>query len=107
QISGNPAEFWPPRLFAFELRRCGDAASGLVRGSQPRFLRGRSPACPIQEVPEFSFTDTDFERLLNALGPAKVDRHEIIGQLGSCARDYLWRRSRIRKSPFAPNRTLR
>jgi hypothetical protein len=24
QISGDQAEFWPQRLFAFELRRCGD-----------------------------------------------------------------------------------
>jgi hypothetical protein len=28
KICGAPAEFWPPRLFAFELRRCGDAGSG-------------------------------------------------------------------------------
>jgi hypothetical protein len=62
----------------------------------PRRIRPKDGVDPVQEVLEFSFTETDIEHLFNALGPAKSDRHEIIGQLERCARDYR-----------APNRTLR
>ena len=37
----NPAEFWPPRLFAFELRRCGDAAMPGVQRMRRRSRRSR------------------------------------------------------------------
>src|SRR6266404_9431714 len=38
QICKNPAEFWPQRVFAFELRRWGNAARVLLLGSRPALL---------------------------------------------------------------------
>src|SRR6516225_6419097 len=37
----DPAEFWPQRLFPFEVRRCGDAARAECQDLSGRFLRER------------------------------------------------------------------
>jgi hypothetical protein len=50
----DPAELWPQRLFAFELRRGGNAAGGLMPGSQQRCLRGGWSIAEGQELPRFS-----------------------------------------------------
>src|SRR3981081_169523 len=53
----DPAEFWPQRLFAFELRRPGDAARPRARtsaGVLARTLAIELPSLRWQELPRFS-----------------------------------------------------
>src|ERR1700716_1853377 len=53
----DPAEFWPQRLFAFELRRPGDAARPRARtsaGVLARTLVIELPSLRRQELPRFS-----------------------------------------------------
>jgi hypothetical protein len=53
----DPAEFWPQRLFAFELRRPGDAARPRARtsaGVLARTLVIELPSLRWQELPRFS-----------------------------------------------------
>jgi hypothetical protein len=54
---------------------------------------------PVQEVPAFSFADTEIERLFNALAPVKGNRDDIIARLLECAREYRWRRDQNQKKP--------
>jgi hypothetical protein len=65
----------------------------------PRKIRPKYGIDPVQEVPTFSFTDAQIEHLFNALAPVKGDRGEIITQLESCARDYLWLRKQYQEKP--------
>jgi hypothetical protein len=65
----------------------------------PRKIRPKYGIDPVQEVPVFSFTDTDTERLLNALPSARVNRDVIIVRLVELARAYRWRRGQNQTKP--------
>jgi hypothetical protein len=65
----------------------------------PRQIEAKYGVDPVQQVPPFSFTSTQIERLLEALAPVNGDRQEIIKQLENCARDYFWLRNGNRERP--------
>jgi len=64
----------------------------------PRKIRPRCDIDPVQEVPEFSFTDAQIEQLFKALPSVKSDREVIKAKLERYARDYFWRLSRHHKT---------
>jgi hypothetical protein len=68
QISGDPAEFRPQRLFAFELRRCGEAA----RPSARTFLRECWSVAEMAGIA--AILSACF--LLSWTGPARSDRSQ-------------------------------
>jgi hypothetical protein len=65
----------------------------------PRKIRPKYGIDPVQEVPAFSFNDTEAERALNALGALKANRDDVIVHLQECARAYLWRRNQNQEEP--------
>jgi hypothetical protein len=65
----------------------------------PKKIRPKYGIDAVQEVPAFSFSDAEIERLFNALAPVKGDRHEIIAHLERCARDYFWLRNQNQELP--------
>ena len=63
----NPAEFWPPRLFAFELRRCGDAAMPGVERMRRRSRRSRwRQSSALTNAPESVSPETSLSAALCA-----------------------------------------
>jgi hypothetical protein len=64
----------------------------------PRKISPKYGIDPVQEVPLFSFTDAQIERLC-AYAAVGRDRREMVAQLVRCARDYLWRLNQYRKKP--------
>jgi hypothetical protein len=65
----------------------------------PRKIRPKYGIDPVQEVPAFSFTDTEIECFLNALPSVRVNRDVIIARLVELARAYRWRRDQHRTKP--------
>src|SRR5262249_49849032 len=71
--SRDPAEFWPQRLFAFEVRRWGDAV--LVPGSQRAFLRERWSQPCIQGIPDRAIAVDTAKRMNDDLAEQVLAAH--------------------------------
>jgi hypothetical protein len=65
----------------------------------PAKIRPRYGIDSVQEVPAFSFADTEIDRLFEALLPARGTRADIVVRLVAIAQAYRWRRNQSQAKP--------